>query len=288
MAKRDYYDVLGVSRTASADEIKKAHRKLVMQHHPDRNKGDAKSEQKFKEAQEAYDVLSDPQQRANYDQFGHAGVGAGGAPGGGGDPYEAYRRAAGAGGAGGRNQRWQAGPNVSVEDFDFNDAGGFGDIFEQFFGAQARGGRSAPRGRARPQERSSPIPDAETTVTLTFEQAARGTTLPLQLSRDGRVETIEVKIPPGVKEGSRIRIRGKGHEGAGGQHGDLFIITHVQAHPYFKRDGMDVLLDLPVSLYEAIQGAKIQVPTLDGPVTLSVPPGASSGAKLRIANRGIE
>lgn len=289
MAKRDYYDVLGVSRTASADEIKKAHRKLVMKYHPDRNKGDAKAEEKFRETQEAYDVLSDPQQRANYDQFGHAGVGAGGAPGGGGDPYEAFRRAAGAaGGAGGRGQRWQAGPNVSVEDFDFNDGAGFGDIFEQLFGAQARAGRGAARGRGRVHERAAPIPDAETTVTLTFQQAARGTTLPLQLSRDGRVETIEVKIPPGVKEGSRIRIRGKGHEGAGGQHGDLFIITHVHPHPYFKRDGLDVILDLPISLYEAVQGAKIEVPTLDGPVTLTIPPGTSSGAKLRIASRGIE
>src|SRR5687768_17201472 len=167
MAKRDYYDILGVSRTASADEIKKAHRKLVMKFHPDRNKGDAKAEEKFKEAQEAYDVLSDPQQRSNYDQFGHAGVGAGAAPGGGGDPFDAYRRAAGAGGAGGRGQRWQAGPNVSVEDFDFNDGAGFSDIFEQFFGQQARGaGRASARGRVRPQARTEPVPDAETTVTL--------------------------------------------------------------------------------------------------------------------------
>src|SRR5258705_13905347 len=142
MAKRDLYDVLGVSRTATADEIKKAHRKAVRQFHPDRNKNNPGAEEKFREAQEAYDILSDPQKRTNYDQFGHAGVGVGGPGpegGGGRDPYEQFRRAQGRPGRG--NREWQAGPNVSGEDFDFQDPSGVGDIFEKFFGgARGRGG----------------------------------------------------------------------------------------------------------------------------------------------------
>ena len=120
-------------------------------------------------------------------------------------------------------------------------------------------------------------------------QAARGTTLPLQISRDGRVETIEVKIPAGVKDGSRVRIKGRGQQVSGaGEAGDLYIVTRVQPHPYFRRDGLDVLVDLPVSAYEAMLGTKVEVPTLEGPVTLTVPPGASSGAKLRVKGRGIQ
>ena len=284
MAKRDYYDVLGVSRNAGADEIKKAHRRLVRQFHPDANKGNPQAEEKFKEVQEAYDVLSDLQKRANYDQFGHAGVG-GVPPGAGGDPFEGFRRAQ-AQGRGGR-QSWQAGPNVSVEDFDIGGEGGFADIFEQFFG-QSRGGRAGSRAGARGRARPHPQrgADVETEVTLTFPQAARGTALPLQISREGKLETIEVKIPPGVKEGSRIRIKGRGQQAD--ESGDLYIVTHVQPHPYFTRDGLDVILELPISIYEAVLGNKIEVPTLDGPVTLTIPPGTSSGAKLRIRGRGIE
>jgi curved DNA-binding protein len=286
MAKRDYYDVLGVSKTASQDEIRKAHRKLVRQYHPDVNKGSTKTEDKFKEVQEAYDVLSDETKRRNYDEFGHAGanMGAGG-PGGGGDPFEAFRRQQGGRG----QQRWQAGPGVTVEDFDTGSSQ-FSDIFEQFFGAGARGGRGGragaePRARARAPQRGD---DIEYPVTLTFAQAARGMTLPLQISRDGKLETIDVKIPPGVKEGSRVRIKGRGQQVPGGEPGDLFIVTKVLPHPYFRREGIDILLDLPISVYEAMLGTKVDVPTLDGSVTLTIPPGTSSGSKLRIKGRGIE
>jgi DnaJ-class molecular chaperone len=274
MAKRDYYEVLGVSRSASADEIKKAHRKLVRQYHPDANKNNPKAEEKFREAQEAYDILSDTQKRKEYDQFGHGGVGAG-------PNAEAFRRARQ---AGGRGQRWQAGPNVSVEDFDLGGAG-MEDVFEQFFGP--RGHRGAGRGRARPQPQPQRGADLEHPVTLTFEEAARGSTLPLQISRDGAVETIEIKIPPGVKDGSRVRIRGRGQH-TGGEPGDLFILTHVTPHSYFRREDLDIYLDVPISLYEALLGTKVEVPTLDGPVTLTIPPCTSSGAKLRIRGRGIE
>jgi DnaJ-class molecular chaperone len=124
-------------------------------------------------------------------------------------------------------------------------------------------------------------------VTLSFEQAARGTTLPLQINRDGQIETIDIKIPPGVKDGSRIRIRGRGQQ-TGGVPGDLYIVAQVQPHPYFRREDLDVLVDVPISVYEAMLGGKVEVPTLDGPVTLTIPPGTSSGAKLRIRGRGVE
>ena len=186
MAKRDYYDVLGIPKSANTDEIRKAHRKLVRQYHPDVAKNAPKSEEKFKEVQEAYDVLSDDAKKKNYDQFGHAGVDAGmGGQQGGQDPFEAFRRAQqnprGRGGA-----RWQAAPNVSVEDFENADGNaGFADIFEQFFGGQRPGvgARPEPRGRTRPQPQRGE--DIEYPVTLTFAQAARGMTLPLQINRDG-------------------------------------------------------------------------------------------------------
>jgi DnaJ-class molecular chaperone len=286
MAKRDYYEILGVSKTASADEIKKAHRKLVRQYHPDVNRDNPKAAEKFNEVQEAYDVLSDAGKRRNYDQFGHAGVG--GAGGAGADPYEAFRRAQqGRGGGGPRTYTWNSGGpgGATVEDFDFDMGnGGMGSIFEQLFGARGGGGRGAG-GRAR----GAAIPrgaDVEYPIALTFEQAARGTNLPLQINRDGKLETIEVKIPAGVKDGSRVRIKGRGEQ-AGGEPGDLFIITTVQPHPYYRREALDILLELPISMYEALQGTKVTVPTLDGPVTLTIPPGTSSHAKLRIKGRGV-
>jgi DnaJ-class molecular chaperone len=296
MAKRDYYDVLGVSRSAGADEIRKAHRKLVRQHHPDVNKGNPGAEAKFREVQEAYDILSDAQKRQRYDQFGHAGVdaaaaraAAAAAGAGGADPFDQFRRAAQGRGP---QRSWQAGPNVSVEDFDIGD---LGDMFEQFFGGRGGNvggmggrGRGGGRGRARPQpQQQEQAPDIEHPVTMSFEQAARGTTIKLQIDRDGKLETIDIKVPPGVKEGSRVRIRGRGQQGDG-RAGDLYIITHVSPHPYFRRDDLDIHLDLPISMYEALLGTKVEVPTLDGPVTLTIPPGTSSGAKLRIRGRGIE
>jgi curved DNA-binding protein len=303
MANRDYYEVLGVSRTASADEIKKAHRKLVRQYHPDVNKNNPAATEKFKEVQEAYDVLSDASKRALYDQYGHAGVGAGvgtggrpGGPGGpGGDPFESFRR-----GRPGRSgaYTWQGGPGVTVEEFDpadFDTGGAFSGVFEQLFGRGMRGeggpgvGPGPGAGRPRAGRRAAappPANDVEYPVTLSFQQAARGTTLSLQLDRGSSKETLEVHIPPGVKDGSRVRIRGKGEQ-SGTTPGDLFIITRVADHPYFSRDGLDVDLELPVSVYEALLGAKVTVPTLDGPVTLTVPPHTSSGSKLRIKGRGI-
>ena len=283
MAKKDYYDVLGVSRSASADEIKTAFRKMARKFHPDVTKNDPKSTERFKEAQEAYEVLSDAGKRKNYDEFGHAGVG--GTPGAGGDPFEAYRRAqAGTGGQGGGPYSWQGGPGVSVEDFD-TQGQDFSSIFDQFFGGGGGRAGRAQRGRAKPQPQRGQ--DIEHPVTLTFEQAARGTHLPLQINRDGKIETIDIRIPAGVKDGSRVRVKGRGQQSSG-EPGDLFIITHVTPHAYFRRDGLNVHLDLPISLYEAVAGAKIDVPTLDGQRTLTIPPETSSGAKLRIKGHGIQ
>jgi DnaJ-class molecular chaperone len=283
MAKRDYYDILGVSKTASADEIKSAFRKLARKFHPDATKNDAKLTERFKEAQEAYEALSDPARRKNYDDFGHAGVS--GSPGAGGDPFEAFRRQQAAGG--GYTKSWQGGPGVSVEDFDTSGTD-FGSIFEQFFGgrgAPASGGGRSGRTRARVQPQRGD--DIDHPVTLTFEQAARGIHLPLQFNRDGKIETLDIRIPAGVKEGSRVRVKGQGQHG-GGEPGDLFIVTHVTPHLFFRREDLDVHLDLPISLYEAVQGAKIDVPTLDGKRTLTIPPGTSGGAKLRIKGHGIQ
>jgi DnaJ-class molecular chaperone len=289
MAKRDYYEVLGVSKGASADEIKRAHRKLARQYHPDMNKNNASATDKFKEVQEAYDVLSDAEKRKLYDQFGHAGVEGGAAAAGAGaghDPFEAFRRGTGRGNG---RRTWRQGP-VTVEDIDPSDFGGgnFGEIFEQLFGARGApnmGGARAGRARAPEPQRGA---DVEHAVTLTFAQAARGTTLPLQINRDGKLETIEVKIPPGVKDGSRVRIRGRGQQSTSGESGDLYIVSRVHPHPYYRREGLDILIDVPISLYEALLGTKVEVPTLDGPVTLTIPPGTGSGAKLRIKGRGIE
>lgn len=285
MAKRDYYEVLGVTKSATDDQIKSAYRKLARKYHPDATKNDPKLTERFKEAQEAYDVLGDSTKRKAYDEFGHAGVGAGAAAGG--DPFAGFRRGQPGRGGNGAPHSWNAGPGVSVEDFDFGGGGGdFGSIFEQLFGSRAaQGGGRQGRGRTRqPAPRGQ---DVDYPVTLTFEQAARGTSLPLQINRGGKLETIDVKIPPGVKTGSRVRIKGRGEQ-SGGEPGDLFIVTSVGPHPYFRREELDIYVDVPVSLYEALLGAKVEVPTLDGRLTLTIPPGTTGGARLRIKGKGVK
>ncbi len=268
MAKRDYYEVLGVSRSASADEIKSAHRRLARKFHPDANKNDPTSTQKFQEVQEAYDTLGDADKKAKYDQFGHAG-----------EP----QMNPGTRGGGGYDD------GVRFDDFDMADmqnqpgGGQFGDMFEQLFGGRGPFGR----GRRRPDgSEHAPQKDVEYPLNLSFDQAVLGTTLPITINRGNRTDTIDVRIPAGVKTGSRVRIKGRGNVGPTGA-GDLFIILNVQDHTYFKRDGLDVLLEVPVTLFEAVLGTKITVPTLTSSVTINIPPGTSSGAKLRIKAEGI-
>lgn len=271
---RDYYEILGVKRTATADEIKSAHRKLVRKYHPDANKNDPTAELKFREVQEAFETLSNPDRRKNYDTFGHAGPGMGMPPGG---DYSGHGYPHGD-------------PFNEPGDFDFSEfdpreyqgQGGFSDIFGQLFGERGAFGR----GR-RPRTASDNLGEIEYPVTLTFDQAVRGTTLPVQINRGNRTETIEVKVPSGVKTGSRIRLKGRGGRGPEGP-SDLFIIVNVKDHDYFRREGNDILLDLPLSMYEAVSGIELRVPTLEGPETIKIPPGVNSGTKIRIKGRGVK
>lgn len=274
MAQRDYYEVLGVSRDATEADIKRAYRKLVKQYHPDHNKGNPDAEVKFKEVQEAYDALSDKDQRAKYDAFGHAGAGRGF------DPRSGAWTWTGGGS--------QPSDGDNLEDlFEFNftpggSPGGVGSVFEQFLR-----GRGARMNEA-PSEPPS-FQDVEHTVTLSFEQAIRGTTLELQLDLGrGRRQEISVRIPPGVRDGQRIRLRGKGRPATGRRPaGDLYVVCAVQPHRYFERRGDDLYLVVPVTITEAALGAKVDLPTIDGVRTVTIPPGTPSGAKLRLAGLGV-
>lgn len=324
MSKRDYYEVLGVSKTATQDELKKAYRKLARKYHPDLNKDNPEAAEKFKECNEAYSVLSDEQKRAQYDQFGHAAFENGGMGGG-----------PGAGGFGG-----------------FGGFGGSGmeDIFDMFFGGQGRGGRSNNAG---PQRGA----DLRFDLEISFEEAAFGLEKEISLNRaercdhchgDGaepgsKVETcpechgsgyirftqntmfgqmvnerpcsrchgegkiisnpcrecrgtgtvkktkkLKVKIPAGVDNGSRLRVSGEGEAGVkGGPSGDLYVYLYVKPHKFFERDGTTVLCEVPINIVQATLGAEIKVPTLDGQVTMKVPEGTQPGKVLRIKGKGI-
>lgn len=270
--RRDHYEVLGVPRSATADEIKRAYRKLAKEFHPDRNPGDSAAEARFKEVQQAYGVLGDAKKREDYDRFGDVAVGE-------------FHTAPG----GQRVYQWGGGSTVSIEDLEdlFSTLGSGGDrpsIFEHFFG-ESRGGK---QGRRASQPRRGP--DEEIAVDLSFEQAVRGTTLSLSVrsGRNGRVETLEVKIPPGVDNGQRIRVRGRGRlSERGGEPGDLYVVCRVRPHPYIRRDGADLFLDLPISVPEAVLGGKIEVPLLEETTLVNVPPGTASGTKLRLKHRGL-
>ena len=325
MSKRDYYEVLGVSKTATQDELKKAYRKLARKYHPDLNKDNEEAAEKFKECNEAYSVLSDDQKRAQYDQFGHAAFENGGMGGGG-----------GFGGAGG-----------------FGGFGGSGmeDIFDMFFGGQ--GGRGGNRAKSGPQRGA----DLRFDLEISFEEAAFGLEKEINLYRDetcdhchgegaepgSKVEScpecngtgyvrftqntmfgqmvnerpcsrckgegkiisepckecrgkgtvkrnkkLKVKIPAGVDNGSRLRVSGEGEAGAkGGPSGDLYVYLYVKPHKFFERDGTTVLCEVPINIVQATLGADIKVPTLDGQVTMKVPEGTQPGKILRLKGKGI-
>lgn len=322
MTKRDYYEILGVSKSASADEIKKAYRKAAVKYHPDKEGGD---EAKFKEASEAYEVLKDQQKRQRYDQFGHAGVG--GDSGAGGNPFEGF---------GGFN-----GQNVN---FDFGD-GGLGDIFGQFFGGGNQRQRGPKRGR-----------DVETTITLTFEEAIFGTEKELSLTIDDecshchgttvepghsmktcptckgagqqtrvmntifgqiqqavtcetckgtgkvpevvcsvcrgkgterRKQSIKLKVPAGVDDGATIRLDGRGEAIGGGSKGDLYVHVRVKAHKKFTREGDIILSEEHVGMVDAALGTEIDVETVDGIVRMKIPAGTQSGTDFKLAHHGV-
>ena len=325
--KQDYYELLGVPRKAGQKEIRQAYRKLARKYHPDLNPGDKSAEEKFKQVQEAYDVLSDAKKRQMYDQFGFETPGAGGMP----NPGE--------------------GGDVHFDfgGFDFGGGGtqgggpSFRDLFSQFF----RGGGAA---QAETANYTEPGTDLEYQIEISFWEAVRGTVKKLTISRmdvcsechgtgtvgqpqtctacggtgqvtqtsgkmrfnltctrcggtgkirpicrvcggDGRVrraDTIEIRIPAGVNTGSRVRVAGRGNAGSAGEPpGDLYIITEVQPHPFFERRGDDLYTTVPITVPEASLGAKIEVPTIDGRALLRVPPGTSSGQKLRLREKGV-
>lgn len=321
--KQDYYELLGVPRKATLKEIRAAYRKLARKYHPDLNPGDKSAEEKFKQVQEAYDVLSDPKKRQMYDQFGFYAEGYQGGP-----PPGAGPRAEGI--------------HFDFGGFDFGDAGtSFRDIFSQFF----RGAREEPA-VVGPQRGS----DLEYEIEIGFWEAVRGTVKKMTITRldqcppcrgsgaapggqqvctacggtgrssqtarglrfhlscarcggEGRLrticrscggegvvrrsETIEVRIPPGMQTGSRVRVPGKGNAGPlGGPPGDLYIITRVAPHPFFERRGDDIYTVVPITVTEASLGAKIEVPTIDGRALLRIPPGTSSGQRFRLREKG--
>jgi molecular chaperone DnaJ len=322
-SKKDYYELLGVSRGASADDLKKAYRNMAKKYHPDANPNNKEAEEKFKEINEAYEALSDPQKKAAYDQFGHAGVGAGGP-----------------GGFGGGGFRPQDFGNAA----DFEDI--FGDVFSNFFGGAGRPGRV----RNQAQEGD----DLRYDLNLTFEEAAFGTTQEVKIKKlatcdschgsgakpgsgrvvcttckgtgqvrasqgfftiartcnrcggqgempgspcttcrgHGRVEkerTISVKVPAGVDEGSRLRLRGEGEAGLnGGPAGDLYVFLHVEAHDFFEREGSDLNCEIPISFVQAALGTETEVPTLEGPVKMKIPAGTQSGKVFRLREKGLK
>lgn len=322
MSKRDYYEVLGVAKGASADEIKKAFRKAAVKHHPDKESGD---EAKFKEVNEAYEILKDQQKRQRYDQFGHAGVGGGGGGPAGGNPF---------GGFGGQNVN-----------FDFGD-GGLGDIFGQFFGGgQQQQQRGPKRGR-----------DVETNLTLTFEQAVFGVEQKISLDMDDecshckgttvepghsmktcptckgagqqariintmfgqmqqavtcetcrgqgkvpekvctvcrgkgterRKQDVTLKVPAGIDDGATIRLQGRGEAIGGGERGDLYVNIRVKAHKHFTREGDIILSEEHVSMIDAALGTEIDVQTVDGSVRMKIPAGTQSGTDFKLSNHGV-
>ncbi|MBM4464824.1 MAG: J domain-containing protein [Chloroflexi bacterium] len=275
MEYKDYYNILGVDRNAEEKEIKKAYRRLARQYHPDVNPGDKAAEERFKDINEAHEVLSDPEKRRKYDQLGSS--------------WQQWQRM-------GRDPRgfdwsqWFSGAQpggVRVEYRDLGDlgdlfgGGGFSDFFQAIFG-----GMGAPRTGWTETRRVPPRRGQDYTqpVEITLEEAYQGATRMIQ--KDGR--RLEVKIPPGVRTGSRVRVAGEGSPGiAGGASGDLYLEVTVLPHPVFERDGDDLRCEVPVNLYTAVLGGEVKVPTLSGDVMLNIPPETQGGQTFRLRGKGM-
>ncbi|HEY7331732.1 MAG TPA: J domain-containing protein [Candidatus Limnocylindria bacterium] len=287
MEYKDYYEILGIPKTASQADIKKAYRRLARELHPDRNPGDAAAEKRFKDANEAHAVLSDPEKRKRYDELGanwqayeHAGYGGGGAT-----------DWAGFGGAPG-GTRWEY-RRVSPEDL-----GGFSDFFRTFFGGEGFAASSAQPGfeqvfdfgdltgagtGERRAARPARVATAEAQAEVTLAEVARGAERMVNV--DGR--RLQVKIPAGVADGARIRLRGGGLKGGAAGAGDLVINVKVKADPRFERRGADLVTELPLTLAEALLGAEVRVPTPTGSVKLRIRPNTQNGQEIRIKGRGL-
>ncbi len=270
----DFYKELGVSRTASEDELKKAYRKLAAQLHPDKNQGDKKAEARFKVVNRAYQALSDKEKRGLYDEFGEEGLREGFNP----QAARAYRDGRSPGARRSRSGMPTVEDLFSTPGGGAGEApGGIGDLFGDLF---SRGGR---RGSS-PGMKGS---DIASEVSVDFISALRGAELKLRLQDGG--DDITVRVPPGAGNGDKVRIAGQGAPGAfGGPAGDLLLSIRVSKHPYFERSGLDLHLDLPITVGEAHRGAKVRVPTPDGPITLTVPKHAQSGQVARLKGRGVK
>jgi curved DNA-binding protein len=280
MEYKDYYQILGVSKTASQADIKKTYRKLARKYHPDVNPGNKAAEEKFKEINEANEVLSDPQKREKYDRFGTS--------------WQQYS------GGGGRPEdfdwsQWTTPPGrgtsttrtVTPEEFEQlfgGGMGGFSDFFETLFGNLGQSSSGFSR-RERGATRSTRGRDSEQTLQISLEDAYRGSSVNLQWE-DGR--RIEAKIPPGVRAGSRLRLSGQGGtSGSGGQAGDLYLKINIQTHPTFERDGDDLKVTVSIDLYTALLGGKVSIPTLERPVELTIPAETSNGKVFRLRGLGM-
>ena len=280
---KDYYEILGVPRTATADEIKKAFRKLARVHHPDVAKNKTAGEAKFKEINEAYEVLSDPEKRHKYDQLGadwEHGARFTPPPGQGQGDGTYFRRG-----------NFQEGESP----FEFSGTG-FSDFFEQFFAGTRDHAGSFRRTSPHADQSTMAVRghDAEADIMVTLEEALHGVTRQITVRRadeygqNERSDTYQVKIPPGVREGKRIRLAGQGGPGrAGGPAGDLFLRVRLQKHPDFMVDGADLRYEVPVAPWEAVLGKKVSIPTLDGSAILNIKPGTQAGIVLRLRGLGM-
>jgi DnaJ-class molecular chaperone len=268
MEYKDYYKILGVAKTASEKEIKAAYRKLARKHHPDLNAGNKQAEARFKEINEANEVLSDPEKRKRYDQLGA--------------DWNSFRPEAGGAPAG-----WPAGWRVRTETASDEGVGGFSDFFRTFFA----GGASAENledlfGGARGRSAQPAFSDHEQPVELTLEEVLRGTTRTL-VTEGVKGRRVEVKIPAGVFDGSRVRVAGEGGGGAGGPRGDLYLRVHVLPHAVFERQGEDLYATLKVELTTVVLGGSVRVPSLEGTVEIKVPPGTPPERRFRLRGKGL-
>jgi curved DNA-binding protein len=262
-AYKDYYATLGVPRDAGQKQVKSAFRKLARKHHPDVNPNDPSATERFREINEAYEVLSDPEKRRRYDEAGSRPSGGNGPFGGGGGPQVEYRTG-------------------TAEDFEdlFGGADPFSDFFHDMFGRSARGSRTAPARRGE---------DVEGEVEISLDEAYTGTARTVELSTPSGVRRLEVRIPPGIGDGARVRAAGQGGEGRGGaDRGDLYVRVHVRPHPVFRREGDTLYVRVPVPVDVAILGGEVSVPTLRGTrASLRIPPGTQNGARLRLRGLGM-
>jgi len=270
----DYYDILGVKRTATPEEIQKAYRTVARKSHPDLNPDDKQAKQNFQKVQKAFETLNDPEKRKLYDQLG--------------SDYEQFSGGGGPPPPGGGGGAWsgQMPPDLGGIDL--------GELFERFgFGGGGEQFESPPRGKTKTR-RGRAVPqagaDLQHEVTIPFSTAVLGESLDLTLQRGGgKTETLSVKIPAGIADGGRIRLRGQGEPGSGGgPSGDLLLQVRVAPHPFFTRQGLDLEVRLPVTLAEAVQGAKVDVPIPGGTIALKIPSGTSSGKRLRVKGRGVK